>query len=76
MATTIKTKVLLPRASLIDWKASDRVLQAGELVLAYDGTGKFRLFEGDGKTFAEGTKELKLDASQVVLSGDAEITLQ
>lgn len=76
MSTPIKTKVLLSRASWSDWQSSSRVLLAGELVLAYDGTGKFRLFEGDGKTFSEGVKELKLDASQVVLSGDAEITLQ
>ena len=76
MSTPIKTKVLLPRASLADWQSSTRVLMAGELVLAYDGNGKFRLFEGDGKTFSAGVKELKLDAEQVVLSGDAEITLQ
>ena len=76
MSTPIKTKVLLPRASWADWQSSTRVLNAGELVLAYDGAGKFRLFEGDGKTFAEGVKELKLDASQAVLSGDAEVTLQ
>ena len=79
MATSIKTKILLPRDTFANWEASSRVLQAGELVLAYDGSGKFRLFEGDGKAFGEnasGVKELKLDAKQVVLSGDAEVTLQ
>ena len=47
MATSIKTKILLPRDTFAHWEGSSRVLQAGELVLAYDGD-KFRLFEGNG----------------------------
>ena len=79
MAMPIKTRVLLPRDTFANWENSDRVLLSGELVLAYDETGRFRLFEGRGGVFghgASGVGEIALDASQVVLSGEDAVSIQ
>ena len=68
MAMPIKTRILLPRDTFVNWENSDRVLLSGELVLAYDSTGKFRLFEGRGVPFgigACGVGEIALDAAQI-----------
>ena len=79
MAMPIKTRVLLPRDTFANWENSDRVLLSGELVLAYDETGRFRLFEGRGGVFghgASGVGEIALDAAQIELSGDVYASVQ
>ena len=66
MAIPIKTRILLPRDTFANWENSERTLLSGELVLAYDEAGKFRLFEGKGGVFgqnASGVNEIALDAS-------------